>query len=83
MDEELKQEYNDEIEDQFGYRPSDLIWLLATHIAVQHIRMSIAKKLGKDTEGMERSIQHRMKMINTNVELDFRSERDKKYGTGN
>lgn len=74
-------ERNEVIKEQYGYTPSDLVWLLAKQIGEQYVRKAVATKLGKDTSTMDRMIQHHFNLIRTNVETDFLIERSKKYAT--
>lgn len=83
MNEESKQEYNDSFEEQFGYRPSDLVWFLATRIAYFSIKKGILQKLGKDIIPVDNRIDHEYRMMLRNIENDFVSERAKRYGSRN
>lgn len=83
MIDDMFEEESDDIESRYGYRPDGVVWLLASHIAVQYVRMLTAKKLGKDTEVMERMIESKSKLISRNIEQQFTTERSKRYGTGN
>lgn len=71
------------LKENYGYEPSDLVWFLATEIAHQHVRLAVAKKLGKDTTIIENMIRNKFTLIQRNVESEFRQERVKRYGTGN
>ena len=83
MSSESFDEMGDQIKEQYGYKPSGLIWFLAGKIAYQYVRMAVAAKLGKETATMENMINHHYTLIRRNIENDFVSERARKYGTRN
>jgi hypothetical protein len=67
IDEKLAEEYSTSIKDQYGYKPGEFVWFLASEIANQYVRLAVAKKLGKDTENIERMIESKYQLICRNV----------------